>query len=252
MGAWGTAILSDDIAADTRDTFTDLVAEGLGPAEATKRLVTDSADILSDKDDACVFWLALAATQWRLGRLVDSVRDQALQIIESGADLQRWHDSDKSSLNQRKKHLAKFRDQLQSPQPKPKKLRPFQKSSTDFRVGDVVVYRLDEAVSVRFCVLEVWGDRGGTYADICLLGLDDGNPFKQKVLALADTLGPHFTMLSHEPIDRISLLRRGVKLPRRSPEVFGAWNNLAIRGRACRWEEFPAALSALLPKLGWT
>jgi hypothetical protein len=62
MGAWGPAIFSDDTAADTRDLFTHLVAEGLTPAAATDRLVTESEDILTDQDEGGVFGLALAAT----------------------------------------------------------------------------------------------------------------------------------------------------------------------------------------------
>ena len=47
MGVWGTAVFSDDLAADTRDTLTDLIADGLTAEEATERLVNESADILS-------------------------------------------------------------------------------------------------------------------------------------------------------------------------------------------------------------
>ena len=251
MGAWGTAIFSDDTAADVRDAFTDFVAKGLSPTEATSRLLRESADLLADEDDAVVFWLALAATQWKLGRLLDDVRDRAVAIIDSGDDLRRWEDSSRSAINQRKKHLAKLREQVLSPQAKPKKRKPFPKSSTDFRVGDVAAYWLNERTSVRFCVLHLWGDRGGTYCDISLLGLDDGQPFVKRRLALADTLGPHYTMLSHEPPDRITLLARDVVVPKQEPKSFRAWNNLAVHGHACSWDEFPDALRTVLPKLGW-
>ena len=251
MGAWGTPIFSDDTAADTRDAFTDFIAEGLPPAEATDRLVAESADILADDDDAGVFWLSLAATQWKLGRLLDSVRDRAIKIIDSGADLRRWEDNPKAEIKQRKAHLEKLRTQLLRPPPNPKKVNPFAKSSTDFKPGDVATYRLDENTAVRFCVLDIWGDRGGTYANICLLGLEDGKPFKKKSLKLADTLGAHYTMLYHEPADRVMLLFRGIGLPKRTPERFRAWNKLQVRGHACTWDNFPAALREVLPKLGW-
>lgn len=122
MGAWGTPIFSDDTAADTRDAFTDFIAEGMPPADATDRLIAESADILADDDDSAVFWLALAATQWKLGRLLDSVRDRAIEIIDSGADLRRWEENPKAEIKQRKTHLEKLRIQLLSPLPKPIKL----------------------------------------------------------------------------------------------------------------------------------
>lgn len=251
MSAWGTAIFSDDTAADTRDTFTDFIAEGLTPAQATDRLIADSADLLDEEDDAGIFWLALAATQWRLGRLVDSVRDRAIEVIDSGADLRRWQDNPKAEINQRKKHLVKLREQLLTPQPKPKKVKALVKSSTDFKPGDVAAFRLDEVTAVQFCVLHLWGDRGGTYADICLLGLDDGTPFSKTALKLVDTLGPHYTMLSHEPADSITMLRRSVGVPEQGPEAFRAWNNLPVNGHASTWDDFLAALREVLPKLGW-
>jgi hypothetical protein len=251
MSAWGTAIFSDDTAADTRDAFTHFIAEGLTPAQATERLIAESADILDDEDDAGVFWLSLAATQWRLGRLVDSVRDRAIEIIESGTELRRWQHNPRAELDRRKKHLDKLRTQLLTPPSKPKTVKPLEKSSTDFKTGDVATYRFDEGRAVRFCVIKTWGDHGGMYADVCLLGLDDGSPFRKKSLKLADTLGPHYTMLRHESADRITLLCRGVGLPKGTPEVFRAWNSLKLDGHACTWDDFPAALREVLPKLGW-
>ena len=190
MGVWGTAVFSDDLAADTRDALTDFIAGGLTTEEATQRLVSESADILSDEDDSTVFWLAVAATQSKLGRLMDSTRDKAVQIIDSGTDLRRWGDASTTEINQRQKHLAKLREKLPGPQPKPRKPTRTEKSSTDFQAGDVAVFHLDNRTSVRFCVLRIWGDRGGRYADICLLGLDDDKPPKIRALSLSDTLGP--------------------------------------------------------------
>lgn len=251
MGAWGTAIFSDDTAADVRDTFTDFVADGLSPSEATTRLIGESAEILEDDDEAIVFWLALAATQWKLGRLLDDVRDRAIAIIDSEEDLRRWQDNSRSEVNQRKKHLAKLREQLQSPQPKAKKLKPFPKSTTDFRVGDVAAYRLDEQMSVRFCVLNLGGDRGGTYTTICLLGLHDQQPFVRQRLELADTLGPHYMMLSHEPAERVSLLARDVIVPERTDEALGTWYPYPVCCQSCTWNEFPDILRNALAQLGW-
>jgi hypothetical protein len=250
MGAWGTPIFSDDTAADTRDAFSDFVAEGLTAAEATARLIAESAEILADEEDANVFWLALAAAQWKLGRLLDSVRDRAIAVIDSGDDLRRWQDNPTAEVNQRKKHLAKLREQLLSPQPKPKKLKPVVKSSTDFQPGDVAVFRLNERIAIRFLVYEIWGDRGGTYSNICLLGLEDGKPWKKATLGYAELLGPHYSMLSHEPVDSITILRRGFPLP--EPRDIGrAWTDQRVQGHACRWEDFAAELPVVLEKLGW-
>ncbi len=251
MGTWGTTIFADDIAADVRDEFTDLIAEGLSSTAATKRLVAEYEEVLDGPDDEIVFWLALAATQHKLGRLTANVKKKGIRIIDTDADIARWSENTKSEINQRKKHLAKLRQQLTGDQPKPKKPRRRTISSTQFKAGDVVAYQLASRTTVRLCVLNIWGDLGGTYASICLLGLDDGKPFKKKRLTLADTLGPHYTMVSREPDDRITILRRGVTLPDRVPKTFRAWNQTKIHGHACTWDEFPDALRKVLRKLGW-
>jgi hypothetical protein len=162
MGVWGTAIFADDTAADTRDHFTDLAAEGLSAEEATKRLIAESAEVLEDDDEAMIFWLALAATQWKLGRLTYKVRTKALKIIDSGRDLKRWKENTKSDIKQREKHLAKLREQLLGPELPEKKLRRVKKITTDFKPGDIASYKLDEHRSIQFAVLSLSTDRGGT------------------------------------------------------------------------------------------
>jgi hypothetical protein len=113
MGAWGPAIFSDDTAADVRDEFKTLVGNGLDPVEATERLLSEWADVVEDPDDGPVFWLALAATQARLGRLVDEVRDRALAVIDSGENLRRWEEEASSAdAAKRRRHLTKLRADL--------------------------------------------------------------------------------------------------------------------------------------------
>lgn len=136
MGAWGTAIFSDDDACDVRDEFRNLIAAGYSAEQATRQLIAVSPEVDSDPDET-VFWLALAATQWKHGRLTDDVLDRALQIIESGQDLLRWQDNPASEVKARSCHLAKLKAQLQSSPPPPRKLRPRTLSSTDFKEGDV-------------------------------------------------------------------------------------------------------------------
>jgi hypothetical protein len=248
MGAWGTAIFSDDTAADVRDAFTDLVSEGMTPAKATRELMVDCRDILDDADEAIVFWLALAATQWKLGRLQKNVCTKALRIIERGDDLRRWESNTASEIRQRAKHLEKLRTQLRSPMPEPRKIRRETKSSTDLKAGDVILYRLDHETTVRLCVVNLWGDRGGTYVSACMLGRFDGEPFTKQSISLEDTFGLHFTFLSREPQELITIERRRVKLPPLNTKTYRAWNEARVERRSCTWKEYPDILRKLLPK----
>ena len=166
MGVWGTGLYSDDLAADLRGDFRDLLGEGAPASVAVDQLISEYADSLTDPDEEPVFWLALADTSWRLGRLEDRVRDNALRIIDEGRDLGRW-----DSVRDRTKRetvLAKLRAQLLSPQPAAKRIPKTVKSANEWVVGEVIAFQL---LSGRWVPMRVIGhheDKGGRFA-VCEL-----------------------------------------------------------------------------------
>jgi len=167
MGAWGTAIFSDDTACDVREAYIDFLGDGLTGPEATKALLDEWSGSLNDPDDAPVFWLALAATQWRCGRLEAYVRHQAFNVIDNGSDLARW-ESGSTAFKKRTAVLEKLRLQLNSPQPPEKRIPKRFRDSNEWRVGDLVAYQL---LSGRFVILRTIGhntDKSGT-GPICEL-----------------------------------------------------------------------------------
>lgn len=120
MGTSGTGIFADDVACDVRDQFTELLAAGTSSPEATSALQRLWSEAIADPDDGPVFWLALAATQWKYGVLTTEVREQALEVIASGANLTRWTGA---AAKQRARVLAALQRQLESPQPRSRKPR---------------------------------------------------------------------------------------------------------------------------------
>lgn len=161
MGTWGTAIFSDDIAADVRDEFTAFIGEGLSGEEATERLVAKWSPDLGDQDVAPVFWIALAATQWKLGRLSGRAHAEALRVIGDGSDAKRWsHDG--KLLASRLKHLAKLEATLNSPQPQPRRVRPRFINRCDWVPGELIAYITRSGARVLFRVIGFHTDAGGT------------------------------------------------------------------------------------------
>ena len=162
MGTWGTGLYSDDLAADLRGDFRDLVGEGVPASSAVDRLMSEYAESLSDPNEEPVFWLALADTSWRLGRLADHVRDTALRIIDHGRDLARWES--KRDRSKREAVLANLRAQLLSPQPDAKRIPKTIKSANEWVVGEVIAFQL---LSGRWVLMRVIGhhtDKGGRFA----------------------------------------------------------------------------------------
>jgi hypothetical protein len=142
MGTWGTAIFSDDTAGDVRDAYRALLADGYSGPKATARLLRDWKETLADEDDGPIFWLALAATQWQCGRLEARVKAKALRIIDQGSSLARWLEGDPKSLKRRQAALEELRRKLLSPQPAEKKFRKRTQPAGDWKVGEVLAYRL--------------------------------------------------------------------------------------------------------------
>ena len=161
MGTWGPGLFSDDIACDVRDSYRDLVGDGHTGPQATEVLLKDWAPQLDDPDDGPVFWLSLAATQLRCGRLEDRVKAKALEIIEAGTDLNRWKDAPRA-LRNRQSVLDRLAEELRSPQPAPKRIPKRFRDSTDWTVGEVIAYRLMSGNLVLLRVIGFHTDWGGT------------------------------------------------------------------------------------------
>ena len=91
MGAWGPAIFSDDYACDIRDEYNALLMMGKTNEEATEKLIKSAYSEMELNDDyEATFWFALALTQWKKGRLLEPVKQKALELIDSGRDQQWW------------------------------------------------------------------------------------------------------------------------------------------------------------------
>src|SRR5687768_1771978 len=117
-------------------------------------------DSLKDPDVTPVFWLALAATQWKLGRLSEHVRQMALSIIADSSDVLRWRDDPKLAAS-RRRHLEKLQTMLNSTPPPPVPVRQRFKDTCDWIPGEVVAYRMKSGTLVLIRAIGVHSDKGG-------------------------------------------------------------------------------------------
>jgi len=166
MGAWGVAIFSDDLAADIRTDFRERIGEGWTPSEATQQLQKEYASSLNDPEEMSVFWIALAVTQWKLGRLESRVKKMALKVIDDGTDLARW--SDAKSRARREAVLAKTRAELLSDPPPAKPVTRTLKESNRWQIGEMIGFQLQSGKWTMLRVIGHHEDRGGRFA-VCEL-----------------------------------------------------------------------------------
>jgi hypothetical protein len=152
-----------------RNCYKERVADGMeGPAATDELIAMWFKSMDDDDEEAMVFWLALAATQTKLGRLEDRVRDRAISIIDSGEDLERWTEEPGGDavVKKREKNLQKLKEQLLGPQPAPKRPRVERLYVPDWEPGEHVRYRLQ---SGKLIILRV----GEIRFDGCILSVRD-------------------------------------------------------------------------------
>lgn len=152
MGAWGPALFSDDVACDVRDDYGELITDGLDDAEATPQMLANWAGQLQDHDDGPVIWLALAVTQSKLGRLDPDIAAQALEILNAGADLDRWAEAGPKMQARRRAALDEARAQLTGPQPPRRLLRH---PTTTLLARDVLACRTREGHTILLRVTRI-------------------------------------------------------------------------------------------------
>jgi hypothetical protein len=174
MGTWGVGLYSDDDACDVRAGFREAIGDGLDAPAATDRLLHEWGSSTQDEVIVSPFWLALADTQWKLGRLEERVRDKALALIDTGQDLARWADAPRDR-KKRAAILEGLKTQLLSPQSLPKRVPKRFQSECDWAVGEVIAFQRRSGRTTLFRVIGHHEDRGGR-SPICEILDWDGAP----------------------------------------------------------------------------
>ena len=168
MSTWGPGLFSSDLSADVRDVYRDFLEDQVPDGEATARTI-ERFDIGDDPED-CEMWLALAATQHKLGRLDDAICERAIQIIDSGDGEDRWRGEGGRELSRRRTILAKLRDQLTGPQPPRRTMRKPRRRPSDLTAGMVLAYSDPNGDTQRIALWRVLRVRASRTADTPILG----------------------------------------------------------------------------------
>jgi hypothetical protein len=162
MGVWGTGIFEDDTACDVRGHYEDSLGDGHTGPRSTRWILTEYQDLLTDPVEAGVVWLALAAVQWKHGRLEEETLERALQVIDSGSDLDRWKTGSEDYVA-RKAALEELRKQITSAQPDEKKVARRVLAKCSLKRGDLLAFVLGSDTWIIFRVCHCFTDQGGTY-----------------------------------------------------------------------------------------
>lgn len=138
MGTWGPNIFQNDDAIDIRETYRTKLLLGLSDEDAEESIISEFGD-----DPNQLFWLPLAVSQWKVGRLSDRAKEKALATIQweqTHIDEFGW----KGKLPEKRRQiLEETRKLLCSPMPQRKKLRlPWWSWKCPWPIGSVLQYKL--------------------------------------------------------------------------------------------------------------
>ena len=146
MGVWGVKIYQDDVTLDVRDEYKDKLHRGKTKEEALEEILEDNQETIEDEEESPLFWIALADTQWNLGRLDEHVKEEALKHMEK--DLARWKE-DEELCEKRRKVLEALKKKLLSPQPEEKKISKYRLYKNEWKIGDVFAYKIEGEEAIK-------------------------------------------------------------------------------------------------------
>lgn len=137
MGAWGTALYSNDTASDVRD-MCDEVYPLVGIEEGTRLILEAYANIVASNvfdNDYADFWFALADWQWKHGILTDEIKSKAIALLEAHTGIDEWEGAD---IQKRLAVMGKLLDRLKTPQP-PIKIPKAKIAKPKHKPGDIII-----------------------------------------------------------------------------------------------------------------
>lgn len=144
MGTWSANITGNDTAEDLRIEYSAAFYK-FDVEEALARIdnyVRSKMFDESDEEEWCNYIYSLADFMWKKGILTDSVRNRAIEMIDSGFGLELWREAGQKTLNSRIKKLSEFKEKLLSPQPPKKKIKPNVHTERIFEDGDIIAVQL--------------------------------------------------------------------------------------------------------------
>ena len=109
---WGSGIFENDAAVAARDHYLELLLEGRDDDDAARMTIEYRWIDVNDLRCRILFWTALAAFQYEVGRLENEVKETVLKLIAAGDST--LFDSNKQWKAQRPLVLAALSDDLQN------------------------------------------------------------------------------------------------------------------------------------------
>lgn len=188
MGTWGTDFWSDDLTSDVRYNYLDLLRKQVLPDDAVAQMI-ETYEPNKDSETGYLFWLAIASLQWDYGHLSDNIREKALRVFDTTQDEERWAKADVRDRKKRKEVMSALQQKLSGDNPSPKKLRPYVKKRSLWKVGDVISLHFEDMLHEKMPWLHPFQGMYGAVLVVDFQEQDIGDIICNPVVALYDWIG---------------------------------------------------------------
>ena len=146
-------LYQDDIYYDVREEYITYLRKGMTNEEATRQIIEENNWCFASEDKGALLWLTLADTQWKYGRLLDEIKEKAIECIDSGVDLKKWKENEKL-YKKRKRVLKDLKERLNSNQPPKKEVEQFKRYVCSWEIGDVYAFKVNEEKFMALITIE--------------------------------------------------------------------------------------------------
>lgn len=172
MGTWGTGILDNDLAADIKAEWNELLGEGYSGEEVSDHIlaVAQENGQLNSLEDQYELILPLTLIQWKSGRLQEYVKELALELLIdeniNRIETSLWENT--GDLKKRLHNVYKLRETIQTTPPKPTKIKKAFYPSTTLKQGDLFTIKLTSGYYILLEVIKI-DTEGQSQYPICVL-----------------------------------------------------------------------------------
>lgn len=191
MGTWGTGIFQNDIADDVKTDYINKLKMGKSDEDALSEIISENSDFLNDPEDSLDFWFALASILYDYGRLTEKVKSQAITLLESDKDSERWTEKENKK---RKIELEKLKTKMYSEIPPRKKVAVTKRFVCPWKRNDIYW-----AKSEDIC-------KDNSYKGYILILVDDVVEYDTRIKGLGDLLPITYIKVCNSLPDDISFV----------------------------------------------
>lgn len=151
-----TELYANDLAVEVKNYYIEQLQMGYDNAEATRLTLEQYSECFNSEDeDMTDYWLVMADTQWKLGRLDESIKKKAIEIIENDEDLIHYT-YEEYLYNERKEVLRYLLERLKSPQPESKKIKKLEFYICPWRVNDAYALQMKGKDAINAGIENLW------------------------------------------------------------------------------------------------